>query len=104
MPTIVTAHIFCACQGSRARRERGSLREKSRASGPGAGGIVRVGKLKLTFHCFFVCVCVCVCVCAKYFWLRETISPVVFLKKCGYPGFFLLVQRKSGSLYFLSCT
>ena len=22
MPTIVTAHIFCACQGSRARRER----------------------------------------------------------------------------------
>ena len=22
VPTIVTAHIFCACQGSRARRER----------------------------------------------------------------------------------
>ena len=25
-----------------------------------AGGIVRVGKLKLTFHCFLLCVCVCV--------------------------------------------
>ena len=24
-PTIVTAHIFCACQGSRARRERNAL-------------------------------------------------------------------------------
>ena len=22
VPTIVTVHIFCACQGSRARRER----------------------------------------------------------------------------------
>ena len=22
VPTIVTAHIYCACQGSRARRER----------------------------------------------------------------------------------
>ena len=30
---------------------RDSLREKSRASGPGIGGKVRVGKLKLTFHC-----------------------------------------------------
>ena len=41
-------------------RPQGSLQEKSRASGPGPGaeGVVRVGKLKLTFHCsFFVCVC-----------------------------------------------
>ena len=30
---------------------RDSLREKSRASGSGTGGKVRVGKLKLTFHC-----------------------------------------------------
>ena len=29
-----------------------------RARAPGAEGIVRVGKLKLTFHCVFV-VCVC---------------------------------------------
>ena len=43
------------------------------------------------------------CVCAKYFWPRETISPVVcvfFFFKSGYPG-FLLMQYKSGSLYFL---
>ena len=33
-------------------------------------GIVRVGKLKLTFHCDFF-------VCAKYLWPRETIAPVV---------------------------
>ena len=39
-------------------RPRGSLRKKSRASGTGAGGIVRVGKSKLTFHCFFFCACV----------------------------------------------
>ena len=65
------------------------MREKSRASGPRAEVIVRVGKLKLTFHCFLLSVCVCVC--AKYFWPRETISlvvVVVFLK-CGYPGFFV---------------
>ena len=45
----------------------------------------------------------CVPVYAKYFWPLETISPVVvvvvFLKS-GYPG-FLLMQCKSGSLYFL---
>ena len=39
-------------------RPRGSLREKPRASGPGNGGTVRVGKLKLTFHCFSLFVCV----------------------------------------------
>ena len=26
LPAIVTAHIFCACQGSRARRERNATR------------------------------------------------------------------------------
>ena len=57
-------------------RPRSSLREKSRASGPRAGGIVRVFPLG-------------VCLCAKCFWPRETISPVIFLKKCGYPAFFV---------------
>ena len=38
----------------------------------------------------------CVPVCAKYFWPRETIWPVVLF----FP-FFLLIQCKSGSLYFL---
>ena len=46
---------------------------------PGAEGIVRVGKLKLTFHCFFVC--------AKYLWPRETIAPVVRVSR-----FFFLVD------------
>ena len=32
---------------------------------------MRVGKLKLTFHCVFLCVS------AKYLWPRETIAPVV---------------------------
>ena len=58
---------------------------------PGAEGIVRVGKLKLNFHCF--------CVCAKYLWPRETIAPFT---SAGIPVFFfLLTQCKSGSLYFL---
>ena len=70
-----------------------------------AGGIVRVGKLKLTFHCFLLCVCVPVC--AKYFWPRETIWPVVVVVvvvvvflSVGIPV-FLLMQCKSGSLHFL---
>ena len=37
-----------------------------RARAPEAESIVRVGKLKLTFHCFLcVCVCACVCVCVR---------------------------------------
>ena len=64
-------------------RLRGSLREKSRASGRGAGGIVRLGKLKLTFHCF-VCLCVCVrSISGRVKQYRRLFS----LKKCGYPVF-----------------
>ena len=51
---------------------------------PGAEGIVRVGKLKLTFHCFL-------CVCEVFVAARN--NSAVF--------FFLLTQCKSGSLYFL---
>ena len=40
------------------------------------------------------------CVCAKYFWQRETISPVVVLLSVGIPV-LLLMPCKSGSLYFL---
>ena len=45
----------------------------------------------------------CVPVCAKYFWPRETIWPVVvvFFFKVWVSRFFLLMQCKSGSLYFL---
>ena len=43
------------------------------------------------------------CVCAKYFWPRETISLVVVVVffKVWVSCFFLLMQCKSGSLYFL---
>ena len=51
-----------------------------RARAPGAEGIVRVGKLKLTFHCVFLCVC------ARYLWPRETIAPVVRVSR-----FFVVV-------------
>ena len=59
------------------------------------------GQMKSNFSLFSF-LCVCVCVCEKYFWLRETISPLFFfslffffccffflVKKCGYPGFFV---------------
>ena len=49
----------CSCL-SATIRPRGSSLEKSKASGPRAGGIVKVGKLKLTFDCFVLSVCVCV--------------------------------------------
>ena len=69
-------------------RPQGSLREKSRASvpGPGAEGIVRVGKLKLTFHCFHLCVWVCV---RSISGRVEQYRRLFFMKKCGYPGFFV---------------
>ena len=58
---------------------------------------MRVGKLKLTFHCFFLCVCLCTCVISgsakQYRWL-------FFGKSAGIPVFFLC-NVKSGSLYFL---
>ena len=63
--TLTTLFFF-----SSTIRPQGSLLEKSRASGPGAEGIVRVGKLKLVSLCFF-------CVCANYLGPRETIAPVV---------------------------
>ena len=55
---------------------------------PGAEGIVRVGKLKLTFQCFF-------CVCAKYLWPRETIAPVVRVSR------FFLGWRNVSQVLFI---
>ena len=57
-------------------------------------------QIKANFSLFSF-VSVSVCVCAKYFWLRETISPVAFFEKVWVSRFFLLMQCKSGSLYFL---
>ena len=64
---------------------------------------MRVYKLKLTFHYFLLCLCLYVCVrsISDHFWLRETISPVAFFEKVWVSQFFLLMQCKSGSLYFL---
>ena len=81
-------------------RPQGSLREKSRASGPGPGaeGIVRVGKLKLTFHCFYLCVWVCV---RSISGGMKQYRRLFFYEKVWVSRFFLLMQYKSGSLYFL---
>ena len=62
---------------------------------------MRVGKLKLTFHCFFL-VCVCQCMRSISGRLKQyrRLLLLLFFLKSGYPG-FLLMQFKSGSLYFL---
>ena len=71
---------------------------KVQSFGPEGWGYSEGGQIKTNFSLFSF---VCVGVCAKYFWPRETISPVVFLwKSVGIPV-FLLMQYKSGSLYFL---
>ena len=82
--------------------------ENVRSFGPEGWGYSEGGQIKTNFSLFsFVCVCVCVCqcvpVCAKYFWPRETIWSAVlfFFLECRYSVFFLVMQCKSGSLYFL---
>ena len=50
---------------------------------------MRLGKLKLTFHCF---VCVCVCVCEVFLAALNNIAGCFLCKSMGIP---------SGSLYFL---
>ena len=71
--------------------------ENVRSFGPEGWGYSEGGQIKTNFSLFsFVCVCVSV----KYFWPREALSPVVFFwKSVGIPV-FLLMQCKSGSLYF----
>ena len=59
---------------------------------------MRVGKLKLTFHCFHLCVWVCVrSISGRVKQYRR----LFFYEKVWVSRFFLLMQYKSGSLYFL---
>ena len=73
---------------------------KVQSFGPEGWGYSEGGQIKTNFSLFSF---VCMCVYAKYFWPRKTITPVVCLfvfLSVGIP-FFLLMQCKSGSLYFL---
>ena len=86
--------FFLICYHPSPRQPAG----KVQSFGPEGWGYSEGGQIKTNFSLFSF---VCVGVCAKYFWRRETISPVVFLwKSVGIPV-FLLMQYKSGSLYFL---
>ena len=88
--------FFFICYYPSSRQPAG----KVQSFGPEGWRYSEGGKIKTNFSLFCF---VCMCVCAKYFWPRETISPVVCLfvfLKCGYSVFFLM-QCKSGSLYFL---
>ena len=68
--------------------------------GPEGWGIVRVSKLKLTFHCFLLCVCASVCEVFLAAWNNIAGCFSFFWKSVGIPV-FLLMQCKSCSLYFL---
>ena len=64
--------------------------------------MVKVGKLKLTFHCFVLSVSVCVRSISGRVkqYRRLFVCLFVCFLSVGVP-FFLLMQCKSGSLYFL---
>ena len=64
--------FFFICYYPSSRQPAG----KVQSFGPESWGYSEGGQIKTNFSLFCF---VCICVCAKYFWPRETISPVVCL-------------------------
>ena len=73
MTKTLKSLFFFICYHPSPRQPAG----KVQSVGPGNWGYSEVGQIKTNFSLF----CVRLFVCAKYFWPRETISPVVFFEK-----------------------